>query len=145
MNANNVGLSTKITMFVVALLALAAVQPARVTAQLPPGVTPERIGEGQALYFGDGRCDGCHGEDAKGIQGVGTDLTDGEWRHADGGSFPALIDVISKGLTHEKTEGWAMPGGAEFTDQQVRELAAYIWSLVQRNPPSLGKQENPRP
>ncbi len=145
MSANNAGLSTKIIMFVVALLALAAVRPTDVTAQLPPGVTQQTIGEGQALFYGDGRCNGCHGEDAQGILGVGTDLTDGEWRHTEGGTFQAFIDVISQGLTHEKTEGWAMPGGAEFTDQQVRALAAYIWSLAQRNSPSLEKQENPRP
>ena len=145
MSANNAGLSTRTMLVLAAALALAAVQPARVTAQLPPGVTQKTIGEGQALFYGDGRCNGCHGENAKGIPGVGTDLTDGEWRHTEDGTFQAFIDVISQGLTHEKTEGWAMPGGAEFTDQQVRALAAYIWSLAQRNSPSLEKQENPRP
>jgi mono/diheme cytochrome c family protein len=144
MSANNAGLSARIIMFVAALFALAAVQPADVTAQTPPGVTPQMIGEGQALFFGDGRCNGCHGEDAKGIEGAGTDLTDGEWRHAEGGAFQALIEVIAKGLTHEKTEGWAMPGGSEFTELQVRALAAYIWSLVQKNTPAPGRQGNPR-
>jgi mono/diheme cytochrome c family protein len=133
MSAIDAGMPAKIIVLVAALIALAAARPADMTAQFPSGVTQQMIGEGQSLYFGEGRCNGCHGETAKGVDGVGSDLTDGEWEHAEDGSYQALVDVISDGLTHAQTEGWAMPGEGELSEAEVKALAAYIWSLNRNN------------
>jgi mono/diheme cytochrome c family protein len=134
MSAINAGMPAKIVMLVVALTALAAARPADMTAQLPSGVTEQMIGEGQSLYFGEGRCNGCHGETAKGVEGAGSDLTDGEWKLAADGSFQSLLAVISDGLTHAQTEGWAMPGRGELSEDEAKALAAYIWSLSSTGP-----------
>jgi len=60
------------------------------------------------------------------------DMTNGEWKFAEGGSFDALVKVIKEGLTKEETGGKvAMPSAASrsLTDDQVTALAAYTWSL----------------
>jgi mono/diheme cytochrome c family protein len=61
-----------------------------------------------------------------------SDLSDSEWKFADGGTFEALAKVIQGGLTTAQTGGMPMPAAAsrEMTDAQVNALAAYTWSLA---------------
>lgn len=98
---------------------------------LPAGVTQDMITQGKTIFSGAGICMACHGTDAKGQQGLGPDLTDKEWLHSDG-SFDAIVKQILKGVpANESKSGVVMPpkGGSQITDDQVRAVAAYVWSL----------------
>lgn len=121
------------------LAALLSGLPAGVAAQsrpdsLPPGVTPAMVATGRELYGGPGICFACHGPDGKGS--TGPDLTDGQWLHHDG-SYQALVKQIQRGIPMEESKtGTLMPprGGAGLSDEEVRAVAAYVWTLSRRPP-----------
>lgn len=99
--------------------------------ELPEGVTSEMIARGDSLFHGAGLCYACHGSGGTGIPGLGADLTDDEWRNTDG-SYTALIQRITEGVVSgDSDSGVPMPakGGSQITDDQVRAVAAYVWSL----------------
>ena len=108
-----------------------AVVGQNVPDSLPAGVTAEMIQSGAPLFTGAGLCAVCHGQNAEGMPGLGPDLTDGEWLHSDG-SFEALAEQITSGIDASVSKsGLAMApkGGSSITDEQVRAVAAYVWSL----------------
>lgn len=99
----------------------------------PPGVTPERLARGRDLFLGPAMCAVCHGPDGRGARGVGADLTDDQWWHSDG-TYPAIVDQVKRGVAADRvrnTLGAAMPprGGTDLTDEQVLDVAAWVWSL----------------
>lgn len=113
------------------LFLLATPLAAQGTDSLPAGVTAAMLTEGKKVFAGPGLCSACHGPAAKGVTGLGPDLTDGAWLHSDG-SYDALVTQISTGVPSNKSKsGVAMPpkGGASLSDAQVRAVAAYVWSL----------------
>jgi len=98
---------------------------------LPEGVTQEMVNEGKTLYTGAGLCSVCHGNDGKGMPGLGANLTDSEWIHGDG-SYEFIVQNIMDGVSADQsTTGTAMPpkGGSGISDEQVRAVAAYVWTL----------------
>jgi len=110
-----------------ALLLLLPAKP--LAAQdLPNGVTEKMISDGANVYKGAGLCFACHGPEAKGIPGLGADLTDSEWIHLDG-SYEKIVELITSGTT--SAAGVAMPpkGGSTISDADVKAVAAYIWRL----------------
>lgn len=109
----------------------AAAEPAMQTGELPAGVTAAMVDEGKTLFHGAGICYTCHGQDGVGVTGLGPNLTDAEWLHSDG-SYDAIVAQIMNGVTaSESTTGVAMPakGGSAITDEQVKAVAAYVYSL----------------
>jgi cbb3-type cytochrome c oxidase subunit III len=99
----------------------------------PEGVTKEMIDEGGKLYRGDGICYACHGQDGKGMQGLGANLTDDEWLHSDG-SVDGILKTIINGVSGDKSSvGVSMPpkGGSALSEDKLRAVAAYVWSLRQ--------------
>jgi mono/diheme cytochrome c family protein len=99
--------------------------------ELPAGVTSQMIVQGRDLFRTDALCHACHGVDGKGIPNLGSDLTDREWKHIDG-SYPQIVVLITKGVTAEaSSSGIPMPprAGAKLSDNQVRFVAAYVWTL----------------
>jgi mono/diheme cytochrome c family protein len=105
--------------------------PAAMTAQLPAGVTAEMVAEGNTLFHGAGICFTCHGQNGTGVTGLGPALGDGEWLHSDG-SYEAIVNQIMNGVTATASKtGVAMPakGGSAITDDQVKAVAAYVYSL----------------
>ena len=112
------------------LLALTAVVGARpATAQAPASVTPAAIVQGDSIFHGKGNCYACHGTNAQGA--VGPNLTDAEWIHSDG-SYDAIVKQVTTGVPQaESKSGIAMPpkGGASITDDEVKAVAAYVYSL----------------
>lgn len=104
-------------------------QPAA-TGELPPGVTPEMVAQGQQIFGSTGLCFSCHGPDAKGQPGLGPNLTDGQWLNIDG-SYDAIVNLINTGVPQPKEASSPMPpkGGAQLTDEQVRAVAAYVYSI----------------
>ena len=112
------------------LLAFAAVLGASpAAAQAPAAVTPAAIAQGDSIFHSKGNCYACHGANAQGA--VGPNLTDAEWIHSDG-SYDAIVKQIVAGVTKEQSKsGIPMPpkGGATITDDQVKAVAAYVYSL----------------
>jgi mono/diheme cytochrome c family protein len=110
--------------------AVEAAAPAAPVA-LPAGVTPEMVAEGNTLFHGAGICFTCHGQNGTGVTGLGPAFNDGQWLHSDG-SYDAIVNQIMNGVTATASKtGVAMPakGGAAITDDQVKAIAAYVYSL----------------
>jgi cytochrome c oxidase cbb3-type subunit 3 len=112
------------------LCALVAVGAAPAKAQgLPAGVTQAMVDKGNALFHKEGLCYACHGQDAKGL--VGPNLTDDVWLHSKG-TFDDIVKSIVTGVTKEQSKsGVPMPakGGATLTDDDVKNVAAYVYTL----------------
>ena len=120
---------TRLGLLVVLGLAATAV-PARAQG-LPAGVTKDAIDKGMAIFTGAGNCYACHGQNAQGMLGPTTALVDHQFLHSDG-SYPAIVAYIKKGVTKEESKsGIPMPprGGSTITDDQVNQVAAYVWSI----------------
>lgn len=99
--------------------------------ELPEGVTPAMVEEGKGIYGGAGICMSCHGAAGEGIPNLGANLTDDEWLHIDG-SYESIIQNILEGVTaQQSSSGVPMPakGGTAITDDQVKAVAAYVWTL----------------
>ncbi len=114
---------------VLALLLVGSPAAAQEKAAAPAGVTPAAIAKGDSIFHKDGLCYACHGSNAEGA--VGPNLTDAEWLHSDG-SYDKIVATITSGVPTEKAKkGVAMPpkGGSAITDDQVKAVAAYVYSL----------------
>jgi glucose/arabinose dehydrogenase/cytochrome c5 len=106
-------------------------EPAARTA-LPAGVTPADIAAGKQIFLGqakNGTCSGCHGSDGRGSS-AGPSLTGPKWLWADG-SVDGFAKVITAGVPTPRNASGPMPakGGVDLTDGEVRQVAAYVWSL----------------
>lgn len=116
------------------LVAVAAlVGPRQVAAQekaaAPAGVTPAAIAMGDTIFHKTGLCYACHGSNAEGA--VGPSLTDAEWLHSDG-SYDKIVATVTSGVPAEKAKkGVPMPpkGGSSISDEDVKAVAAYVYSL----------------
>jgi mono/diheme cytochrome c family protein len=98
---------------------------------LPEGVTPAMVAEGEEIFMGAGICHTCHM--AGGVGGpLAPDLTDDEWLNVDG-SYESIVSNIMTGVPEPiEHPGLMLPkGGTNITDEQVRAVAAYVWTLSQ--------------
>jgi mono/diheme cytochrome c family protein len=96
---------------------------------LPAGVTQAMVDKGNEIFHKTGLCYACHGQDAKGL--VGPNLTDDVWIHSKG-TYDDIVKQILAGVTKEQSKsGVPMPakGGATITDDEVKAVAAYVYSL----------------
>ncbi len=99
--------------------------------ELPEGVTPAMIAQGDSIFHGPGFCYACHAPDATGVPQLGSDLTDDQWDYADG-SYQSLVDQVTTGISAEaSSNGVPMPpkGGALLSEEQIQAVAAYVWTL----------------
>lgn len=112
------------------LFAFAAVLGARpAVAQAPAAVTAAAIAKGDTIFHTKGNCYACHGANAQGA--VGPNLTDAEWIHSDG-SYDGIVKQINEGVAQAQSKsGIPMPakGGATISDDEVKAVAAYVYSL----------------
>jgi cbb3-type cytochrome c oxidase subunit III len=85
------------------------------------------VAQGQQIFATT--CFACHGPDAKGTQ-LAPNLTDAEWLHGDG-TYDFIIKTVTDGVPTPKNAPAPMApkGGANLTDEQVRAVSAYVWSL----------------
>lgn len=95
-------------------------------------ITPQQVALGDSIFHGlvaGGTCTACHGQDAKGTA-VAPDLTDSKWINGDG-SYQFIVNTITNGVPKPKEHPAPMPpkGGATLTDDQVKAVAAYEYSL----------------
>jgi glucose/arabinose dehydrogenase/mono/diheme cytochrome c family protein len=108
---------------------------------VPPGATPEIVALGERIYRGEvggAACTGCHGGSGQGTF-LGPPLTgkDHQWLWSDG-SISGLTKTITDGVSKPKKYRSPMPplGGAQLNPDQVSAVAAYVWALSHRPPPS---------
>jgi len=83
--------------------------------------------------FNTKSCVRCHGQN--GIGGPrAPDLTDQNWIHVDG-SYNAIVSLVTTGFTKAEQKDPRYPftmnprGGVQLTDDQIRAVSAYVWSL----------------
>lgn len=121
---------TRLGLLVAALALLGAGQAgAQEPAAAPAGVTPAMIAQGDTIYHKSGLCYACHGSNAEGA--VGPNLTDAEWLHGDG-SYDMIVATVTSGVPADKAKkGIPMPpkGGSSISDDEVKAVAAYVYSL----------------
>ncbi|HKW57648.1 MAG TPA: c-type cytochrome [Candidatus Acidoferrum sp.] len=108
---------------------------ARAGIPVPPGATREMVALGERIYrgqVGGAPCTGCHGMNGEGSP-LGPALNGKKWLWSDG-SLPGITKTINDGVSQPKEYRSPMPakGGAQLTDEQVKALAAYVWSLSHR-------------
>ncbi len=121
----------------VAVLAALGAAPAAAQASAaaaPAPATPAVIAQGDSIFHGKGNCYACHGAGAQGA--VGPNLTDAEWIHSDG-SYDAIVKQVTTGVAKEESKsGIPMPakGGSTISDDEVKAVAAYVYSLGQKKP-----------
>lgn len=110
----------------------AALDPA-LAASLPQGVGFAEVEEGQRLFA---TCATCHGFDGGGTQ-LGPSLRDGVHLHTDG-SLEGITEVIRSGVADPEEFEIPMPamGGGDYTAEELRALAAYVYLLGEPAPPS---------
>lgn len=97
----------------------------------PPGVNDSSITRGRSLFHGSANCAACHGDEARGTD-EGPPLTGGLWLHGPG-TYGWLVEQIKRGIpAHHTLSGKPMPmrGWANMPDEDVRAVAAYIWSIT---------------
>lgn len=97
--------------------------------ELPEGVTAGMVAQGKVIFEGPGTCFACHGTTGEGTP-IAPDLTDDEWLNVDG-SYGQLVELIDTGVQETKEfPGLMMPrGGSGMSDEDLRAVAAYAWSL----------------
>lgn len=91
------------------------------------------IARGDSVYhgtLGGAICATCHGKDAKGVAGMGPDLTDKVWLHGDGG-VKFIETIVRTGVSKPKKSSVAMPpfGGVPLDSAKTVAVAAYIHFL----------------
>lgn len=107
----------------------AAPRPARGAGAPPAGATAADVTAGEQIFSATGNCFTCHGQNGAGTA-MAPALNDQQWVNVDG-SFAALQQIINSGVAQPKQFPAAMPakGGAPLTDQQVKQVAAYVYSI----------------
>lgn len=94
-------------------------------------ITPQMIAFGDSIFKGQaagGICYTCHGPDAKGTP-LAPDLSDGTWINGDG-SLDFIVETIRNGVPQPKEHPGPMPAfGPSFTEDQLRAVASYEYSL----------------
>lgn len=115
--------------------AAAAKPPAKPAGGAGPA-SAQQVALGDSIFHGQvagGTCTACHGQDAKGTV-IAPDLTDGQWLNGDG-SYEFIVNTVTNGVPAPKQHPAPMPpkGGAALTDDQVKAVAAYVYSLSHKS------------
>jgi disulfide bond formation protein DsbB len=120
-----------VVVLVVSALVLTGCGGAATQAASAPPIPAGDAARGKTVF--DGTCSACHGPDAKGISGLGKDLTTSEF--AKGLSDAELVAFVKKGRPTGdslNTTGVEMPakgGNTALTDQDLADAVAYIRTL----------------
>jgi mono/diheme cytochrome c family protein len=98
--------------------------------------SPQQVALGDSIFHGQvagGTCTACHGQDATGTA-VAPNLTDAQWLNGDG-SYGFIVKTVTTGVPKPKEHPAPMPpkGGAQLTDDQVKAVAAYVFSLSHKS------------
>ena len=98
-------------------------------AILPEGVTVEMVTEGQSIFHAAGICYTCHTQGGQGGP-LAPDLTDDLWLNVDG-EYESIVELVNTGVPQPvEHPGQMQPrAGMPLTDDQVRAVAAYVFTL----------------
>lgn len=113
----------------VPMTTLSAEELEAVLAGLPDEPAQASIDAGAEIYP-TAVCVGCHGVDRLGVPNMGPNLADATWLNNDG-SYKGIVGTILNGVPEPQEHANVMPprgGAASLTDEQVAQLAAYIYS-----------------
>ena len=125
-------LTIAVVVLVVSALALTACGGGAATqAASAPPIPAGDATRGKTIF--EGTCAACHGQDAKGVPGLGKDLTTSEF--AIGKADAELVAFIKTGRPTSdplNTTGVEMPpkgGNTALTDQDLADVVAYVRTL----------------
>ena len=132
-----------ITMVVLAVMLLAACggEEPKPEPTAAPAATAVPVAAGPVGDAANGgkifatACVACHGPEAKGVTGLGKDLTTSEWVGTQ--SDAQLVEFIKKGRDAGdplNTTGVAMPpkgGNPAMSDQEIADIVAFVRSIHQ--------------
>lgn len=95
-------------------------------AGAPAGVTQAMVEQGAQDF---GVCSACHGPAGAGTPAAPA-LNDNTWINISG-SYDDIVRVINEGVAQPKQHTGMMPpkGGGNFSEEQVRAIAAYVYAL----------------
>jgi mono/diheme cytochrome c family protein len=90
------------------------------------------VAQGDTIFHNQGLCFTCHNADSKGTANA-PDLTDDVWINITGRNYDEIVGLVTTGVAQPKQFPTPMPpkGGSTITDDQVRAVAAYVFSLGQ--------------
>jgi mono/diheme cytochrome c family protein len=122
-----------LTSALAASLCVAVSAAAQGPSDTPQGADKALVAQGENIFkgkAGGGLCWTCHGLDAKGMKGLGPDLTDKAWLHGDG-SIAFVKSTVMAGISKPKKVSLPMPpfGGVPLNDSQLAAVSAYVASL----------------
>lgn len=113
----------------------ARVVPPRLVAADPDSLAAPRIALGDSIYrgkIGGANCFTCHGVNARGVPGLGPDLTDSTWVNSDG-SYAGILRTITDGVEKPVISLVPMaPSGGALNEEQRRALASFVLALSRR-------------
>jgi mono/diheme cytochrome c family protein len=97
---------------------------------LPDGVTQQTVEEGRIVFHGSGGCLRCHGQNGSGTF-LAPALNDEKRIHLRTASYQEIVELVRSGVAQPRRSMTVMPplGGAPLTDQQLRAVAAYAFSI----------------
>jgi mono/diheme cytochrome c family protein len=133
-----IGLATAATLAIAATptqaapAAPAAPHAGRCTGSYTGGTVGHLADPGKAIFEGRGACFTCHGRNGKGTP-LGPDLTDATWLNFDAPPDQAAMEaLVREGVAKPVRHPAPMPpmGGARLTDDEVRQVAAYVLVLA---------------
>jgi disulfide bond formation protein DsbB len=128
---NRILLTSLLTALVMFLAACATEQPPVVPTDAPTAVPAGDAATGQQLYAST--CTACHGADARGVTGLGKDLTTSDFVHSL--SDVELVDFLLSGRSSTdpaNTTGVDMPpkgGNPALTEQNLQDIVAFLRSI----------------
>jgi mono/diheme cytochrome c family protein len=96
---------------------------------LPEGVTAAMVAEGETIFAGAGLCFTCHMQGGVGGP-LAPNLTDDVWTNIDG-SYESIVQNVINGVAEpvEFVSPMLPRGGSTISDEEVRAVAAYVWTL----------------
>ena len=122
------GSRVKGTLLLLSMIGLAG----PVAAQQAAAPDAAAVAAGKTIFEGRGLCFSCHGVKGEGMLGPTTRLDSTKtWLHHDG-SLAGIAALIKSGVDGNKSKsGQEMPpsGGARLNDEQIAQVAAYVWTL----------------
>jgi disulfide bond formation protein DsbB len=134
-------MKTRITLLTLLLIATALVavacaaptpEPTPTATMIPPSPTPAGDSAAGAKDFA-GTCKTCHGADAKGMPGLGKDLTTSEFvKSKTDDELFAFLHIGRPASDPANTTGVDMPvkgGNPAFSDQDLHDIIAFLRTI----------------
>ena len=110
----------------------AAAAKAQAAPALPAGVTTAMVATGDSIFH-NASCQRCHGMDAKGTNRA-PNLTDNTWSQISG-TYEEIVKIVTTGVPKAQIKMAGAPfgmnprGGTNLTDDQIKQVAAYVYTL----------------